>query len=229
MEEVKAFASHFREQDAATVIVDGENAYRIPQSLLEKLRSRCSTFWERLTDEMVMHRSLSVDTHTDSDMFELFLFWASELRLPCFDTGKDDITIGGVPAADVECPDVVDTLADLWIFAEEFAIPKLQNEAIKRLLEVLIEVDVRPSTLSLFNRFRDEAILQSVLLLEVAHGLWCDCYTSEEVDELAKVEGFLERFASLVRGEGSLDLKGTSPSRHFANGGDISAFMVPEE
>ncbi|KAI7210065.1 hypothetical protein KC333_g8417 [Hortaea werneckii] len=229
MEEVKAFASQYRRQNFATVVVDDEHIYKISVPLLEKLESRCPIFWERLTKENAMQQPLSVDTYTNADTFELFLFWASESRLPCFDAGKDDITIGGSPATDVERGDIVDTLADLWMFAEEFAIPKLQNEAMKRLLEALIEVNVRPSTLSLFNRFRDEAVLQSVLLLEVAHGLWCDCYASEEVDELAKVEGFLERFASLVRGEDSLDPKGTSPSRLFADGGGISTFMVRGE
>ncbi|RMZ14490.1 hypothetical protein D0864_00158 [Hortaea werneckii] len=221
--------SQFRKQSFATVLVDGEDIYKIPISLLEKLKSCCPNFWERLTEQMVMQQSLSVDTYTNADMFELFLFWASELRLPYFDAGKDDITVGDIPTTDVESDDIVDTLADLWMFAEDFSIPKLQNDAMKRLLEVLLEVNVRPSTLSDFSLPGEEKTqLDSVLLLEVAHGLWCDCYASEEVDELAKVEGFLERFASLVRGEGRLDPKETSPSRHFVIGGDISAFMVPE-
>ncbi|KAI6834803.1 hypothetical protein KC340_g5856 [Hortaea werneckii] len=228
MEEVKAFASQVRKQSFATVLVDGGDIYKIPIPLLEKLKTRCPNFWGRLTEEMAMQRSLSVGRYTNADMLELFLFWASELRLPHFDAGKDDITVGDVPTTSVEGEDIVDTLADLWMFAEEFSIPELQNDAMKKLLEVLLEVNVRPFTLSQFHRFREEEALQSVLLLEVAHGLWCDCYTEQEMAEFAKVEGFLELFASLVRGERRLDPKETSPSRHFANGGDISAFMRRE-
>ncbi|KAI7317435.1 hypothetical protein KC315_g10399 [Hortaea werneckii] len=83
MEEVKAFASQFRKQSAATVIVDGEVAYRIPHSLLDKLKSQCPSFCEKLTLEMGMKQSLQVQTVTaNCEVFELFLFWASQSRLP---------------------------------------------------------------------------------------------------------------------------------------------------
>ncbi|KAI7384065.1 hypothetical protein KC336_g18239 [Hortaea werneckii] len=175
-----------------------------------------------------MQRSLSIDTYTNADMFEVFLFWASESRLPYFDAGKDDVTEGDAPTTDVESDDIVDTLADLWMFAEDFSIPKLQNDAMKRLLEVLLDVNVRPSTLIQFSLPGDETQLHSVLLLEVAHGLCCNCYTAQEEDTLAKLDGFFTRFAGLVREEGMLDPKETSPSRQFANDDDVSAFMVPE-
>ncbi|GAB1739598.1 hypothetical protein NU219Hw_g4547t1 [Hortaea werneckii] len=230
MEEVKAFASQFRKQNIATVIVDGEDTYRIPHSLRDKLWSHCPNFWEKLTREMEVERSLQVQTITaNCDVFELFLFWASELRLPHFDVSKEDITDDDVSTTVVECKYTEGVLADLWLFAAEFSIPRLQNEAMKRLLEVLFEVRVRPCTLRQFYRPSGKTQLQNVLQLEVAHGLCCDCYAAQEENELGKVDGFLSTFTSLVRGRGMLDPKETSPSIQFTNGGDISAFMVPEE
>ena len=211
------------------MIIGAEYTYRIPRSLLDQLWPRCPSFCERLMLEVDKNGSFHIQTRTAAcEVFEIFLFWAAEKRLPCLDGPTDDITEGDISTAEYGFNEIVDILADLWMFAEEFSIPKLQNDAMKKLLEALLEVDVRPFTLSQFHRRREEEALQSVLLLEVAHGLWCGRYTGQEMDAFAKVEGFLELFASLVRGEWELDPKETRPSRHFADGGDISAFMVPE-
>lgn len=222
--------SQFRKQNIATVIVDGEDTYRIPPSLLDKLWSHCPNFCEKLTLEMDRKQSLQVQTSTaNCEVSELFLFWASELRLPHINVSEDDITEDDASTTDVGCNNPEDVLADLWLFAAEFSIPRLQNEAMKRLLEILFEVRVRPCTLRQFYRPGERTQLQDVLQLEVAHGLCSDCYAAHEEDALGKIDGFLTAFASLVREEGMLDPKETSPSRLFANGDDISAFMVPEE
>ncbi|KAI7285382.1 hypothetical protein KC345_g1701 [Hortaea werneckii] len=143
MEEVKAFASQFRERNVATVIVDGEHAYRIPHSLLDKLKSHCPNFYEKLKLEMDRERAFQIVTYTaNCEVFELFLFWASESTLPHFDVGDDDIFIDDVSTTDVYCNHPQDVLADLWMFAAKFSIPKLQNEAMKRLLELLSKMPV---------------------------------------------------------------------------------------
>ncbi|KAI6847254.1 hypothetical protein KC332_g2466 [Hortaea werneckii] len=230
MEEVKAFASHLREQDAATVIVDGAIIYSIPHSLLDKLWPRCPSFCERLMLEVDKNGSFHIQTRLNAcEVFEIFLFWAAEKRLPCLDVPKDDITEGDISTADYGCNDIVDILADLWLFAQSFSIPKLQNEAMRKLLKIFSKMIVGPVTLMLFCRLHDESQLKTVLLLEVAHHLCCDSYVSEDMDAFAKLDGFLSSFAGLVRGDGMFDPKKTSPSGQFINGGDDGAFMVPEE
>ncbi|RMX75974.1 hypothetical protein D0869_11140 [Hortaea werneckii] len=230
MEEVKAFASNFSEQNLATVIIDAQYTYKMPPSLLDKLWPRCPKFCEDLTLEVDKNGSFEHSTYTGfCHAFELFLFWAAEERLPYLEVPDDDITEVEISTADLGGDNIVEILADLWAFAADYSISKLQNEAMKNLLEVLSKVIVGPETLKLFYCLNDRSQLKTVLLLEVAHGLCCGFYETEDEDTLAKLNGFLTKFAGLVRGEGLLDPKETSPSRVFVRGDDISAFLVPEE
>ena len=211
------------------MIIDEQYTYKIPPSLLDKLWPRCPKFCEDLTLEVDKNGLWEHSMHTGfCHAFELFLFWAAEERLPYLEVADDVSTESENSTADLGGNNIVEILANLCAFAEDYSISKLQNEAMKNLLEVLSKVIVGPETLELFYYLKDTSQVKTVLLLEVAHGLCCGFYEKEDEDTLGKLNGFLTKFAELVRGEGPLDPKETSPSRVFVRGDDISAFLVPE-
>ncbi|KAI6856668.1 hypothetical protein KC338_g3556 [Hortaea werneckii] len=235
MEEVNAFASQYHEDSFATVEVNGESylkTYKISMSHLGKFRNHCPLFHESLAnqfeDEDDNHHSRLLNLYFESseDVFELFLFWVSESRLPDLtaDLGGEDET-----AKDERAGKLQDTLTELWLFADDYSIRKLQNDTMRSLLEFLGSSHVRPGQLREPLKLPRESQLQRAMMLEVAYDLLQGVYTATEENDFAELNAFFPPFVALSRGDGPLDPRKTSPSIYFARGGDISAFLVPED
>lgn len=160
------------------------------------------------------------------DVFELFLFWVSESRLPDLTA---DLEGEHENAKDQRAGKIQDILAQLWLFAEEYAIRKLQNDTMRSLLGFLGSSHVKPAQFREHLDYADLSRWEKAVLLEVAYDLLQDGYTATDKEQFAKLDGFFSHFIALIKGEGVLDPKKTSPSIQFAGGGDISAFLVPEE
>ncbi|RMY94460.1 hypothetical protein D0861_01311 [Hortaea werneckii] len=222
MEELRKVVGKYRHDNFATVSV-GSIIYQIPESQYEKFKIRCPEFFKALERHK---KSPEADFYHNCVAFDLFLFWVSEERLPDL---IDDVSEKSGSTKDECAGRLHDSLFELWMFAGRYSIPSLQNDAMRSLLEVLGCTIVKPAQLEVPLHFVPELPVGNAMLLEVAHDLLAGSYPASEVQQFAELDGFLLRFITLVGGHGPFDPKETSPSRQFADGRDVRAFMVREE
>ncbi|KAI7204488.1 hypothetical protein KC343_g5416 [Hortaea werneckii] len=215
----------YHEDSFATVVVDVDS-YKISESQFGKFRINCARFCEALEYEMeYAEGSLELYFDRGREVFELFLFWVAESRLPDLTA---DLRGEDQDAKDERAGKTQDTLTELWLFAEKYAIRKLQNDTMRSLLGFLGSSHIKPAQLREPLDYASVSRWENAMLLEVAYDLLQDGYTATDKEQFAELDGFFSHFITLVKGEGVLDPKKTSPSNQFADGGDISAFLVRE-
>ncbi|KAI7162595.1 hypothetical protein KC349_g1883 [Hortaea werneckii] len=169
---------------------------------------------------------MTLPPNTDRRTFDLFIFWVSECRLPDLPEG-----IGWDPLKHRErCAIHQSAFAKLWMLAQEYSLPKLQNEAMESLLEISLFGTIKPQMLSAYLGHEDweNTQLQDVLLLEVTYRLLEGAYTLKDQQRFARLDGFFPLFLKLARGEGKLNPNYTSPSIEWGDNRDAGAFLVPE-
>ena len=174
----------------------------------------------------------------DADTLETFIFWLYKRELPDFATEVD-----ALPYATQERKDAMTNaqlqLVRLWSFADEYLMPKLQNAAMARLLDLLPDAYARTETITLaFNSTTETSPLRQALVLSFlrsqhpsnhlnAYGE--KRHDADAMNVLGATPGFLSACLAAIHGSKCGKLECSCPkSCYWTRKSAYRDFMVPE-
>ena len=165
---------------------DLSDRYEVPKALL---CSASDYFVKALSNSKESDERLLRLPGCGPDTLELFLYWLYHKQLPdSMGTGESTTTVNAIHELQLQ-------LARAWCFGNAYLLPKLQNQAMLRLIEIMHRYRLSLGTIRyVFVNSPDEGHLRTVAAREAVVRHDCGGYTSDELDELGRIAGFFERF-----------------------------------
>ncbi|KAK5110163.1 hypothetical protein LTR85_001545 [Meristemomyces frigidus] len=218
MEKAVKLALAFQDDYMVTITLEGShNTFKVQKALL------CSTseyFKKALNGRFKESgdRTLKL-LGCEEETFQLVLYWLVHRTLPDAAEETDTASLDYEKRYQLSSNRQV-LLIKVWSFGDACLITKLQNEAMRSLLNPLRLYSVSPVALrEAFATTSVSSVLREVLMTEIVPDLYDVDYDEEEMAALGAIPGFLGALLGVTRQCGS---------RESASSQDPKQFMVRE-
>ncbi|KAH9831054.1 hypothetical protein Tdes44962_MAKER02131 [Teratosphaeria destructans] len=192
MNAISRLARGFTNDKLITLTPDGEGCqtYNVSCAML----CHASKYFRAVLHGGFKEASSNILTFPDFDekILEGFVYWLAAGHLPRHDEFLSE-------ARNVDPDKLAEYLLDwelllirLWIFGDQYMIPKLQNCAMSPLLNAMMHRPLAPRAVrEIFERTANDAPLRRAAVTNITGDLTCGWYHADDVEELSQIPGLL--------------------------------------